>query len=104
MQSIAKMSESCLEEKGNTKYNLQRRFAMYHLFPFSEVAICMFQPDSASGFLIIINVLGSILKGKEDVFSKELMELSEQPEFNIMAFEGVIDKIRVYVAEVSCRT
>ncbi len=57
-----------------------------------------------SGFLIMINFLGSILKGKEDVFSKELMELSEQPEFNIMAFEGVIDKIRVYVAEVSCRT
>ena len=50
---------------------------------------------------ILFNLPGSILKGKEDEFSKELMELSEQPEFNIMAFEGVIDKIRVYVAEVS---
>ena len=45
---------------------------------------------------------GSILRGKEDDFCKELMELSEQAEFNIMAFEGVVDKIRIYVAEVNC--
>lgn len=44
---------------------------------------------------------GSILRGKEDDFCKELMELSEQAEFNIMAVEGVVDKIRIYVAEVS---
>ena len=45
---------------------------------------------------------GSILRGKEEDFCKELMELSEQAEFNIMSFEAVVDKIRIYVAEVSC--
>ena len=44
---------------------------------------------------------GSILRGKEEDFCKELMELSEQAEFNIMSFEAVVDKIRIYVAEVS---
>ena len=44
---------------------------------------------------------GSILRGKEKDFCKELMELSEQAEFNIMSFEAVVDKIRIYVAEVS---
>ena len=45
---------------------------------------------------------GSILRGKEEDFCKELMELSKQAEFNIMSFEAVVDKIRIYVAEVSC--
>ena len=45
---------------------------------------------------------GSILRGKEEDFCKELMELAEQDEFNIMSFEAVVDKIRIYVAEVSC--
>lgn len=42
---------------------------------------------------------GSILKNKEEDFAKELHELSQEEEFNAMAFESLIDKIRTHVAE-----
>ncbi|XP_061164050.1 gamma-tubulin complex component 4-like isoform X1 [Saccostrea echinata] len=42
---------------------------------------------------------GSILKNKEEDFSKDLHELSQEEEFNSMAFESLIDSIRTHVAE-----
>ncbi len=45
--------------------------------------------------------LESILRGEEENFCRELMELFKEPEFSVMKFEGVVDRIRVYVAEVS---
>lgn len=42
---------------------------------------------------------GSILRGKEDEFAKEIQNLAENDTFNLMAFEDVIDKIRSYIAE-----
>lgn len=44
--------------------------------------------------------VGSILKNKEEDFAKDLHELSQEEEFNAMAFESLIDKIRTHVAEV----
>ncbi|ESP01051.1 hypothetical protein LOTGIDRAFT_55038, partial [Lottia gigantea] len=40
-----------------------------------------------------------ILKNRIDEFTKDLHELSKREEFNLMAFEKIIDKIRTYVAE-----
>lgn len=45
--------------------------------------------------------VGSILKGRENEFAKDLHEMSKQEEFNAMSFESLIDKIRAHVAEVS---
>ncbi|KAJ8304037.1 hypothetical protein KUTeg_017620 [Tegillarca granosa] len=42
---------------------------------------------------------GSILKGREHEFAKDLHEMSKQEEFNAMSFESLIDKIRAHVAE-----
>lgn len=44
--------------------------------------------------------VGTILRGKEDEFAKEIQNLAENSTFNLMAFEDVIDKIRLYIAEV----
>ena len=48
----------------------------------------------------LLLIIGSILKNKEEEFAKDLHELSEEEEFNPMAFESLMDKIRTHVAEV----
>ncbi|XP_069758610.1 gamma-tubulin complex component 4 isoform X3 [Narcine bancroftii] len=42
---------------------------------------------------------GSILKNQEDTFAAELHKLKQQPLFNLVDFENLIDKIRSTVAE-----
>ncbi|KAI0235900.1 Gamma-tubulin complex component 4 [Lamellibrachia satsuma] len=42
---------------------------------------------------------GSVIKNKETEFAKNLLQLSQQPQFNLRHFETVIDEIRSYVAE-----
>ncbi|XP_064422165.1 gamma-tubulin complex component 4 isoform X2 [Latimeria chalumnae] len=42
---------------------------------------------------------GSILKNQEDAFAAELHQLKQQPVFNVVDFETVIDRIRSTVAE-----
>lgn len=51
-------------------------------------------------FMNVFIRVGSILRGKEDEFAKEIQNLAENATFNLMAFEDVIDKIRSYIAEV----
>ncbi|KAL5004702.1 hypothetical protein ScPMuIL_018158 [Solemya velum] len=58
-------------------------------------SIQMFETDRKSSSLH----RGSILKNQEEKFAKDLHELSKQTEFNGMAFEALIDKIRTHVAE-----
>ncbi|KAK6179894.1 hypothetical protein SNE40_012146 [Patella caerulea] len=40
-----------------------------------------------------------ILRSRVEEFTKDLHELSKQEEFNLMAFDKIIDKIRTFVAE-----
>lgn len=47
---------------------------------------------------------GSILKNQEDTFAAELHRLKQQPVFNLVDFESVVDWIRSTVAEVSMRS
>ncbi|XP_077329225.1 gamma-tubulin complex component 4-like isoform X1 [Lithobates pipiens] len=42
---------------------------------------------------------GSILKNQEDIFAAELHRLKQQPLFNLVDFESVLDRIRSTVAE-----
>lgn len=48
----------------------------------------------------ISSLAGSILKNQEETFAAELHRLKQQPLFNLMDFESVIDWIRSTVAEV----
>jgi len=44
---------------------------------------------------------GSLLDDREDEFARELYTLSQQPIFDVVAFEDFVDKIRSCVAEVT---
>ena len=52
-------------------------------------------------FQYLCLIPGSVIKNKETEFAKNLLQLSQQPQFNLRHFETVIDEIRSYVAEVS---
>lgn len=41
------------------------------------------------------------MKNQEDIFAAELHRLKQQPVFNLVDFESVVDWIRSTVAEVS---
>ncbi|KAG8145300.1 hypothetical protein E2320_013644, partial [Naja naja] len=47
----------------------------------------------------IASLAGSILKDQEETFAAELHRLKQQPLFNLMDFEAVVDWIRSTVAE-----
>lgn len=55
-----------------------------------------------STFPFLSRLSGSILKNQEDTFAAELHRLKQQPLFNLVDFESVVDWIRSTVAEVSC--
>ena len=40
---------------------------------------------------------------KEDEFARDICTLAQQPIFDLITFEGTIDKMRSFVAEVSNR-
>ena len=69
---------------------LQKQFPHWHISENVKL-------DSSASF----QFLGSVIRDKENEFTKDLLLLSQQPQFILRDFETVIEKIRSYVAEVS---
>jgi len=54
-----------------------------------------------SNYLYFYLYLGSLLNGREDEFARDMYVLSQRPIFDVIAFEDLVDKIRLCVAEVT---
>lgn len=70
----------------------------------TEILITVFKPPMLKDnllYLCMLFVLGSILQEQGDKFAKDIHSLSQDLEFDIMKFEAVVDKIRIYVSEVT---
>lgn len=103
LEQILKLSETTSESKAYESFMIQAELLPSYI-PVHAAEKILFVGESVQMFenqkiRPKQNYRGSILRDKEDEFAREINRLSEQPVFELMAFEDVIDKIRLYVAE-----